>query len=669
VSELAKVPFLANLEAADLDALAQRMERREYEAGDLIYAEGTEGEGLYYVEAGTVAVLTNASCDGEVMAHLPKGSTFGEAALISSHPRSNAVRAATDATIMVLTRTAFQEFLAEHPGAGQVVTQTLMQRPARSARRIVAEVLRPAPLFTGVADDALLALARTMQPVQLRANSIVFADGDAPDALYLVENGAVSLLSSAATGRVTLAEIRAHDFFGEDALLTDQPREVSALATEAVDLWKLDRADFDAFTISYPGAALSLTRALAARSERLNRQLLAIAAGRTTLSPTAAPQRVTMPVGPVVPVRPAMPVRPRPQRQPLLAGLSSWIGSLSTPAKVRLALIGVLLAWLLLVSLPSAIAASLAGTSQTPVLETRGALSVASSRGGMSARGPLEDLAPATDVVDVADAPLAHLQDLVALKPTATAPVLTRTEVAPSPTATPQPVVTYAIVYGDTLWDIAQRFKVDLDVLIEANKIANPNNVPLGTELVIPGGAEQEEIATRLAAEPKPTPLPVSAPAQPVAAAAAPAAPAAPEQPALPFVWDGRLDKHNIRVEQAQVAAGQQYYRLVKALFKDTNENMGPNMPNGDHNIYIEVLDESGKRIVGAKAIVRNGGTTTLTIENKPFPDYGTNFPMYGMLGSYSAWIDGLPSDKVVGMGLPMKWHVSYFLTFQRTTK
>jgi hypothetical protein len=122
-------------------------------------------------------------------------------------------------------------------------------------------------------------------------------------------------------------------------------------------------------------------------------------------------------------------------------------------------------------------------------------------------------------------------------------------------------------------------------------------------------------------------------------------------------------------MEPAQVAPGQTYYRLVKALFRDTNEPVGAGLPGGDHNIFIEVIDENGKRLVGAKAIVRNGGTANLIIEDKPFPEYGANFPMYGMTGSYTAFADGLPSDQVVGMGLPMKWHVSFFLTFQRTTK
>jgi len=683
VSDLSKVPFLANLDPIDLKTLANRMEKRAYEAGDLIYADGVPGEGLCVVESGTVTILTSASCDGEIMAHLPKGSTFGEAALLSDRPRTTAARAASDATILVLTRSAFQAFLTEHPAAGQLVTQTLMQRPPRGPRQLAAELLKPMPLFSGVADDALVALARNLKLAQVCANSFVYSEDDATDAMYFVESGEVSLLSSEATGRGLLAEVGARDFFGEDALLTDQPREIAALTKSAVDLWSLNRDDFDKLAAVHPAAALKLTRGLAGRSERLNRQLLALAAG--TMAPVTRPvvQAAPAAVAAAAPVfvRPVAAPRAPVVRQPLMAGLRDWLGNLSLGGKLRLAMISVLLAWLLFVSLPTAIASTLSGTAQAPSISSRGgAVAAQSFRGSAQARGAdaAELFAPvAEDVVDATAAPLTAMSELVVVKPVAavtSAPqAATTVEAAPVAVAAvaqaPQVAATYAVAAGDTLSTIAARFNVDMDVLAEANGINDPSLIRVDDELKIPGGEEQAEIAAKLAAEPRPAPAPVAVAAPAAVAAAAPAAPAEVAKPALPFAWDGRLNGINVNYQQAAVAPGQQYFRLVKALYREPNEPVGANLPGGDQNIYIEVLDESGNRMRGATAIVQNGGTARLLIENKPFPEYGSNFPMYGMLGSYLAYVDGLPSDKVTGMGLPMKHHVSYFLTFQRTTK
>ncbi len=678
MSELANVPFLANLDAADLKNLAARMEERAYEAGDLIYAEGTPGEGLYYVASGTVTILTGASCDGEIMAHLPKGSTLGESALLNDHPRVNAARAATECTILVLSRADFQVFLAEHPSAGQTVTQTLMQRPPRGARQLAAELLKPMPIFKGIADDGMLAIARKLQPGQFCANSVIFLEGQNPDAMYLVETGDVSLLSSAASGQQVIAEIGAHDFFGEDALLTDQPRQIAAIARQAADLWTLNRSDFDALVSTHPAAVLALTRALAARSERLNRQLLTITAGTAVPAQRTAAPAAFAPLAPVA-ARPAAIARPVIYRQPFIAGFRSWLSGLPTAGKLRLAVVAVLLAWLLAVSIPTAIARGMSGTSQAPAFALRGAALVApSSRGAAQPRGAAaaELVAPVAEIVsDAADAPLARMSEIVTVKAAAVAPAVAAASapVAAAPVAAvaaPAVAAKYGVAAGDTLSQIASEFNVPMNVLAEANNISDPALIHVGQELVIPGGAEQTAIAAKLAAAPRPTAKPVPVAVAPAAvAAAAPAAPAAPSAPALPFTWDGRMDKFGVHMEAAAVAPGQPYYRLVKAIFRDTNEAIGPNLPGGDHNIYVEVLDENGKREIGAKATVRNGGAATLLIENKPFPEFAANFPMYGMMGSYSTWVDNLPSDKVIGMGLPMKWHVTFFLTFQKTIK
>jgi CRP-like cAMP-binding protein/LysM repeat protein len=547
-----------------------------------------------------------------------------------------------------------------------------MQRLPRGARQLAAELLKPMPLFAGMADDALVGIARKLRPAQFCADSLVFSEGQSPESMYIVETGSVTLLSSADSGRVPVAEIGPRDFFGEDALLTDQTRELAAMVSAAADVWSLHRTDFDALVADFPAAAIKMTRALAARSEQLNRQLLSLAArGEASVyQPTATP-------APAV-VRTAPAPRPAIARQPLGATLKNWLASLSFSGKMRLAVISVLLAWLLLVSIPSAIASNLSGTTQAPSLGTRGSATVAQSfRGSTQVRGPeAPDLLVASvEVVgDVSEAPLARMADLVAVPAPAAAPVAAIEPVVAAAVplaAAPKPAVTYSVAPGDTLSQIAAEFNVSVDVLAEANELGDGSLIRVDQKLVIPGGEEQAAIAAKLAAAPRPTPTPAPVRAAPAPApvAAVAAAPAAAAKPALPFTWDGRIDKYGVRMDAAAVADGQTYYRLVKAIIRDVNEPVPNGMPGGDHNIFLEVLDENGKRLTGAKAVVRNGGTAMILIEDKPFPEYGGNFPMYGMTGSYTAFVDGLPSDQVVGMGLPMKHHVSFFLTFQRTTK
>ena len=62
--------------------------------------------------------------------------------------------------------------------------------------------------------------------------------------------------------------------------------------------------------------------------------------------------------------------------------------------------------------------------------------------------------------------------------------------------------------------------------------------------------------------------------------------------------WDGRLGQLGIRLEEAEVATGGQYWRLVEAVWQDEKE------AGGKHHIYVEVVDEQGQPVadvVGVK--------------------------------------------------------------------
>lgn len=53
----------------------------------------------------------------------------------------------------------------------------------------------------------------------------------------------------------------------------------------------------------------------------------------------------------------------------------------------------------------------------------------------------------------------------------------------PTTTGAPQK---YLVQSGDTLYRIAERFNLSAPALVELNNIKNPDNVPAGTELLLP---------------------------------------------------------------------------------------------------------------------------------------------------------------------------------------
>lgn len=178
------------------------------------------------------------------------------------------------------------------------------------------------------------------------------------------------------------------------------------------------------------------------------------------------------------------------------------------------------------------------------------------------------------------------------------------------------------------------------------------------------------ELSTRAPTR-TPTPPAASQSFAPGALAAAAAIPTpAADVPARSREWDPRLTSLGVTVDEAQVAPGQLYWRLVKALWQDEAQS------GGRHHIYVEALDEGGRRVEGATVRVDwNGASLRLTPEAKPADEYPINFDMHSAGHAYRVAVDGQASDAVGNLGMGTiearnyVVHTSFLLTFQRTRK
>jgi hypothetical protein len=193
-----------------------------------------------------------------------------------------------------------------------------------------------------------------------------------------------------------------------------------------------------------------------------------------------------------------------------------------------------------------------------------------------------------------------------------------------------------------------------------------PTPTPTATDTPVPTPTPTETpIPTATPVPPTPTPVPPTPTPVEVVAAAVVAEPTAP-----PINWDGRLDQLGVGLQTAAVAPGQTYWRLVEARWEDETE------AQGKHNIYVNALDEIGTRIIGHPVVVEwHEGKDVKPTETKPEPEYSFNFNMYAVIGSYNVYLEGMPSDRLVGAGMgdldrpAWKIHTCFYLTFQRAVR
>jgi CRP-like cAMP-binding protein len=147
-----------------------------------------------------------------------------------------------------------------------------------NARLAIQPLLTQVPLFSGLNPGELDGLAALIRRHSYAAGEIIFHEGDAGTALYIIEKGEVKIVLGSAEGKeVVLSLFRPGDFFGELALFDGEPRSADAVAKEASHLLILERQDFRHFITEHPQVALNLLAVLSRRLRRTD-QLVADAA-------------------------------------------------------------------------------------------------------------------------------------------------------------------------------------------------------------------------------------------------------------------------------------------------------------------------------------------------------------------------------------------------------
>ncbi len=126
--------------------------------------------------------------------------------------------------------------------------------------------LREVPLFSQLRETDLEKLAPLLAEREYARNRVIRFAHDPCDAFYIVLKGSVKVMLVAEDGReVVLSLVREGDFFGEMALLDDEPYAASVIAAEDTTLLLLLRDDFRRSIREFPEMSFGLLRALCQR--------------------------------------------------------------------------------------------------------------------------------------------------------------------------------------------------------------------------------------------------------------------------------------------------------------------------------------------------------------------------------------------------------------------
>jgi CRP-like cAMP-binding protein/Fe-S-cluster-containing hydrogenase component 2 len=314
IEELAKFPVFAGLSETVLKKIHPYVLDAQYEEGQVILREGDFSDAAYYILSGVVEIqLTQLPslqktppsakrgeragpqtmagraeelagtprrerAIGRAMAEsgtiilsdipaelkrgaraiLDRGELFGEISALSRYPVSATVRAASAVACVMIRTPALRILQRSAPKFKEFVDR-------RYRIRSLATHLRSVGLFAGCTDEFLRGLQERVELVSFEPGELIAEEGTPADAFFLIRGGYVKVASKSGAADLALTYLRKGDYFGEAAILLEEPWPFSFSAIESVELVKLTRADLEELMRQEPKSKRELWETTVAR--------------------------------------------------------------------------------------------------------------------------------------------------------------------------------------------------------------------------------------------------------------------------------------------------------------------------------------------------------------------------------------------------------------------
>ena len=133
--------LLNHLDSEQKVRVKQRMEKREYRAGETIFEEGESGDALFLIACGHVSILGASGPKKDVrFTSLGPGLYFGEMALLERSVRSARAVADVDCELYVLKMQDIKKLIQEDAMIGTHILRVLAKGLSQRLRLVSAEV-------------------------------------------------------------------------------------------------------------------------------------------------------------------------------------------------------------------------------------------------------------------------------------------------------------------------------------------------------------------------------------------------------------------------------------------------------------------------------------------------------------------------------------------------
>lgn len=124
-----KVPIFENLNNEELLEIVKTIDHKEYDKGDIVFAEGNAANTLYFINEGKIKLYKYTKDGKEQILHvLSEGDFFGELDLIKASKYGFNSKAIVNSKICTLTKDEMKDIIMRKPEIGIKVLETVGER-------------------------------------------------------------------------------------------------------------------------------------------------------------------------------------------------------------------------------------------------------------------------------------------------------------------------------------------------------------------------------------------------------------------------------------------------------------------------------------------------------------------------------------------------------------
>lgn len=212
-----------------------------FSAGEIVYAQGREDNYANYLLEGSVEFLWN----GRFVRHLDAEQSPTKRALDGPGPKRYTVRARTWSLILRIERSELERKLRladlDTRTSDLEETDITREQPSNWMIRMLQS-----QRFANLPPQNIQRVFERMERIDANANELIIRQGDPGGYYYVIEEGYCDVTRAPSSGgrEIHLAELGPGDGFGEEALVSNMPRNASVTMRSNGVLMRLDKESF-----------------------------------------------------------------------------------------------------------------------------------------------------------------------------------------------------------------------------------------------------------------------------------------------------------------------------------------------------------------------------------------------------------------------------------------